>query len=76
MVLSVPKQGKRRNDRKIWFPANYGNHYLGQQWWPLVNEKGEVVGVNSQIAFADLPDGSQILQQQINFALEADITKN
>jgi S1-C subfamily serine protease len=42
----------------------------GNSGGPLINERGEVVGVNSQIAFAEGPDGQTYLQQQLNFALE------
>jgi S1-C subfamily serine protease len=72
-IISAKNRVRGGMTGKFGFLQTTATLIWGNSGGPLVNEKGEVVGVNSQIAFADLPDGSTILQQQINFALEADI---
>ncbi len=72
-IISAKNRVRGSMTGKFGFLQTTATLIWGNSGGPLVNTKGEVVGVNSQIAFADLPDGSQILQQQINFALEADI---
>lgn len=72
-IISAKNRVRGGMTGKFGFLQTTATLIWGNSGGPLVNERGEVVGVNSQIAFADLPDGSSILQQQINFALEADI---
>lgn len=47
----------------------------GNSGGPLVDKAGDVVGVNTQIAFATGPDGQSYLQQQLNFSLEPTLSK-
>jgi len=47
----------------------------GNSGGPLIDESGKVVGINSQIAFADTPTNETIWQSQINFALESAISE-
>lgn len=74
-IISAKNRVRGSMTGKFGFLQTTATLIWGNSGGPLVNRKGDVVGVNSQIAFADLPDGSQILQQQINFALEADISE-
>jgi len=72
-IISAKNRVRGGMTGKFGFLQTTATLIWGNSGGPLVNEKGDVVGVNSQIAFANLPDGSSILQQQINFALEANI---
>ncbi len=72
-IISAKNRVRGSMTGKFGFLQTTATIIWGNSGGPLVNEKGEVVGVNSQIAFADLPDGSSVLQQQLNFALESDI---
>ncbi|MCF8233301.1 MAG: S1C family serine protease [Bacteroidales bacterium] len=74
-IISAKNRVRGGQTGKFGFLQTTATLIWGNSGGPLVNEEGEVVGVNSQIAFANLPDGSQILQSQINFALEADISE-
>jgi len=72
-IISAKNRVRGGMTGKFGFLQTTATIIWGNSGGPLVNESGDVIGVNSQIAFADLPDGSAILQQQINFALEANI---
>eukprot|EP01035_Chromulina_nebulosa_P063760 gene63760-87204_t len=57
---------------KFGFLQSTATVIWGNSGGPLVNIKGEVVGINSQIAFAPR-GGDPLWQPQINFALEHEI---
>ncbi|MEI6765094.1 MAG: trypsin-like peptidase domain-containing protein [Bacteroidota bacterium] len=54
---------------KFGFIQSTATVIWGNSGGPLINEKGLVVGINSQIAFAEV-GGESLWQPQINFALE------
>ncbi len=74
-IISAKNRARGGLTGKFGFLQHTATIIWGNSGGPLINEKGEVVGVNSQIAFATAPDGSQILQQQINFSLEPKLTE-
>lgn len=74
-IISAKNRARGGLTGKFGFLQHTATLIWGNSGGPLVNEKGEVVGVNSQIAFAQAPDGSQVLQQQINFSLEPKLTE-
>ena len=74
-IISAKNRVRGGMTGKFGFLQSTATLIWGNSGGPLIDEQGKVVGVNSQIAFADTPDGSQILQSQINFALEASISE-
>lgn len=60
---------------KFGFIQSTATVIWGNSGGPLINEFGKVVGINSQIGFANGPDGNTYLQQQLNFALEPVLSK-
>ncbi|MEZ5196630.1 MAG: trypsin-like peptidase domain-containing protein [Bacteroidales bacterium] len=74
-IISAKNRVRGGMTGKFGFLQSTATLIWGNSGGPLIDEMGTVVGVNSQIAFADSPDGSQILQSQINFALEASLSE-
>ncbi len=74
-IISAKNRMRGGMTGKFGFLQTTATLIWGNSGGPLVDEQGRVVGVNSQIAFADTPDGGQVLQSQINFALEAEISE-
>jgi len=74
-IISAKNRVRGGMTGKFGFLQTTATLIWGNSGGPLVDEHGKVVGVNSQIAFADTPDGGQILQSQINFALEAELSE-
>lgn len=74
-IISAKNRARGGLTGKFGFLQHTATLIWGNSGGPLVNEKGEVVGINSQIAFATAPDGTQMLQQQINFSLEPKLTE-
>jgi S1-C subfamily serine protease len=71
-IISAKNRVRGGLTGKFGFLQTTATVIWGNSGGPLVNAKGEVVGMNSQIAFADVQNTS-IWQPQINFALEAKI---
>lgn len=68
-IISAKNRVRGGLTGKFGFLQTTATVIWGNSGGPLVNTKGQVVGINSQIAFAKMGDES-IWQPQINFALE------
>lgn len=71
-IISAKNRVRNGITGKFGFLQSTATVIWGNSGGPLVNQKGEVVGMNSQIAFASRGK-DQIWQPQINFALENEI---
>lgn len=74
-IISALNRSREGITGKFGFLQTTATVIWGNSGGPLVDINGNVVGINSQIAFATAPDGSQLWQSQINFALEASLAK-
>jgi S1-C subfamily serine protease len=74
-IISAKNRVRGSYTGKFGFLQTTATVIWGNSGGPLVDEKGNVAGINSQIAFASTPDGGQIWQSQINFALEAKLSE-
>ncbi len=73
-IISAKNRVRDGLTGKFGFLQSTATVIWGNSGGPLINEKGQVVGINSQIAFAEMGDES-IWQPQINFALEGTLSK-
>jgi len=71
-IISAKNRVRGGITGKFGFLQTTATVIWGNSGGPLVDAKGKVLGVNSQIAFAKR-GGNQVWQPQINFALEAGI---
>jgi S1-C subfamily serine protease len=74
-IISAKNRVRGSYTGKFGFLQTTATVIWGNSGGPLVDSKGAVAGINSQIAFAPTPDGGQIWQSQINFALEARLSE-
>lgn len=72
-IISAKNRVRGGATGKFGFLQTTATVIWGNSGGPLVDEKGKVLGINSQIAFASR-GGNDIWQPQINFALEAGIS--
>jgi serine protease DegQ len=70
-IISAKNRVRGSYTGKFGFLQTTATVIWGNSGGPLVDAKGDVAGINSQIAFAPTPGGDVIWQSQINFALEA-----
>ena len=74
-IISAKNRVRGSYTGKFGFLQTTATVIWGNSGGPLVDQAGNVAGINSQIAFASTPDGGQLWQSQINFALEAKISE-
>jgi S1-C subfamily serine protease len=74
-IISAKNRVRGSYTGKFGFLQTTATVIWGNSGGPLVDSKGFVAGINSQIAFATTPDGGQVWQSQINFALEAKLSE-
>ena len=74
-IISAKNRVRGGTTGKFGFLQSTATIIWGNSGGPLINESGKVVGINSQIAFANTPSDQPLWQSQINFALESAISE-
>jgi serine protease DegQ len=74
-IISAKNRVREGITGKFGFLQTTATIIWGNSGGPLLDMNGKVAGINSQIAFAKAPNGEEIIQSQINFALEAAIAE-
>ena len=72
-IISAKNRVRGGLTGKFGFLQTTATVIWGNSGGPLVDERGQVLGINSQIAFADGPGGQPLWLSQINFALETPV---
>jgi S1-C subfamily serine protease len=72
-IISAKNRVRSGRTGKFGFLQTTATVIWGNSGGPLIDVNGRVAGINSQLAFATAPNGTQIWQSQINFALENEI---
>lgn len=74
-IVSAKNRVRGGMTGKFGFIQTSATVIWGNSGGPLIDESGEVVGINSQIAFTNAPSGDNIWLSQINFALEGELSQ-
>ncbi|NLJ08248.1 MAG: trypsin-like serine protease [Sphingobacteriales bacterium] len=74
-IISAKNRVRGGYTGKFGFLQTTATIIWGNSGGPLVDQAGKVAGVNTKIAYATSPTGEQVIQSQINFALEAKIAE-
>jgi S1-C subfamily serine protease len=74
-IISAKNRVRGGITGKFGFLQTTATVIWGNSGGPLIDLKGNVLGINSQIAFATTPTGDALWQSQINFALEGGLSK-
>jgi len=74
-IISAKNRVRNGYTGKFGFLQTTATIIWGNSGGPLVDQFGKVAGVNTKIAYATAPTGEQVIQSQINFALEAKLTE-
>ena len=74
-IISAKNRMREGNTGKFGYLQSTATIIWGNSGGPLIDQNGDVAGVNTKIAFATAPSGEQVLQSQLNFALEAKIAE-
>ncbi len=70
-IVSAVNRTRGSATGKFGFIQSTATVIWGNSGGPLIDEDAKVVGINTQIHFAQGPDGRTYLQQQLNFSLES-----
>jgi len=70
-IISAKNRVRDGFTGKFGFLQTTATIIWGNSGGPLLDAFGKVAGVNTKIAFATSPTGEQVIQSQINFAIEA-----
>lgn len=74
-IISAKNRVRGSLTGKFGFLQTSATVIWGNSGGPLIDNKGKVAGINSQIAIEPTASGEQMWLPQINFALEASIAK-
>ena len=74
-IISAKNRVRGGVTGKFGFLQTTATVIWGNSGGPLIDKNGNVIGVNSQIAFATAPNGEAVWQSQINFALEGTLSE-